>query len=82
VRDGVEAGRAGEARHERPARRRAIAVDHREPHVAHVERDRIPEDQRLQHGQAEDHEPHARVAQDGAELLAEDGEDAFAHGQR
>jgi ABC-2 type transport system permease protein len=32
-------------------------------------------------GQAEDHHPHARIAEDRTELLAEHGDDAFPHDQ-
>ncbi len=79
--DGVEVGRAGEAGDQRAAGGGVVAVDHGEAHVAHVEGDGVTEDQGLNDREADDDHAHARVAQDGAEFLAEDGEDAFPHGQ-
>ncbi|OQB91131.1 MAG: hypothetical protein BWX86_02087 [Verrucomicrobia bacterium ADurb.Bin122] len=79
-RDFVEVGGAGETRDELAAGDGVVAVHDGEWHVADIERDGVAEDHRLDDRQAENDQAHAWIAEHGAELFSQEGEDAFPHG--
>ena len=80
VGNGVKVRGPGEPGDERAARGRLVAVQHPETHVAHVQAHGIAEDQRLDHRQPEDDQAHARIPEDGEELLAKHRTYTFPHG--